>query len=128
MPCKQRQLAEIAGRQPSLTLHDILQQAGMSVAIASGGMNALAALISVAAELSVRVLQVQGLCLGMMAGTATYASAFAGVWLLTDWQKEAERAADRVGMSEPLLPSDSSAARDEVDLGAPAGVQQHQSG
>ena len=49
------------------------------------------------------LLQVRGLCLGMMAGTATYATAFAGVWLFTDWDKEAAKAAVRAGVSQPLL-------------------------
>lgn len=39
----------------------------------------------------------------MMAGTTTYASAFAGVWLLTDWEKEAKKASIRAGLSEQLL-------------------------
>lgn len=42
----------------------------------------------------------------MMAGTATYASAFAGVWLLTDWDKEAQKAAVRAGVTQPHLMSD----------------------
>lgn len=50
--------------------------------------------------------KVRGLCLGMMAGTATYASAFGGVWLLTDWEKEAQKAAVRAGVTEPLMMPD----------------------
>lgn len=44
--------------------------------------------------------QVLGLSMGMFMGTATYAGAFAGVWLCTNWDVEAEKAAVRAGIAE----------------------------
>ena len=64
-------------------------------------------------------MQVRGLCLGMMAGTATYATAFAGVWLCTDWGLEASKAAERAGVSEPLVAPDNEASDSENNAAEP---------
>ena len=39
--------------------------------------------------------QVQGLCMGTLAGTSAHAAAFVWLWLKTDWQAEAHKAALR---------------------------------
>lgn len=63
-------------------------------------------------------LQVQGLCLGMLMGTAVHTAAFTWLWRRTDWQEEAAKAADRTEVKMQLAQVVTSGGHEQTTPGA----------